>query len=56
MPIPATTPATNPSKSDVLHSTEQAHLTAEEIAKAVARHQREHPHQVRQAAKTAPRG
>jgi hypothetical protein len=29
--------------SDVLHSTNQSKLSAEEIAKAVARHNRHHP-------------
>lgn len=32
----------NPYKSDVLHSDEHSRLSAEEIAKAVARHKREH--------------
>lgn len=33
----------NPVASDVLHSEGHSHLSAEEIAKAVARHKREHP-------------
>lgn len=32
----------DPIKSDVLHSDQHSHLSAEEIAKAVARHNREH--------------
>lgn len=32
----------DPIKSDVLHSEQHSHLSAEEIAKAVARHNREH--------------
>ena len=46
----------NPYKSDVLHAKEHTQLTAEEIAKAVQRHNREHPKKVQQPAKTAPRG
>lgn len=38
------TPAT-PTTSDVLHSEGHSRLTVEDIAKAVARHQREHPNQ-----------
>lgn len=34
---------THPISSDVLHSTGHSRLSQEEIAKAVARHQREHP-------------
>jgi hypothetical protein len=34
---------TTPSTSDVLHFEGHSRLSAEEIAKAVARHQREHP-------------
>jgi hypothetical protein len=34
---------TNPSTSDVLHFEGHSQLSAEEIAKAVARHKREHP-------------
>ena len=45
----------NPYKSDVLRSKEHVQLTPEEIAKAVQRHNREHPNKVRQPAKTAPR-
>ena len=42
-----TTPATtsSPVPSDVLHSESHSRLSPEEIAKAVARHQREHPSQ-----------
>lgn len=36
------TPAT-PFSSDVLHGDGRSKLTREEIAKAIARHQREHP-------------
>lgn len=32
----------DPIKSDVLHSEQHSHLSAEEIARAVARHNREH--------------
>lgn len=39
---PATT-ATAPAATDVLHSEQHSRLTVEDIAKAVARHQREHP-------------
>jgi hypothetical protein len=43
MTVPGTTaPATN----DVLHSQNHSHLTTADIAKAVARHKREHPNQV----------
>jgi hypothetical protein len=41
------TPATaNPVKSDVLQSDHHSHFSSEEIAKAIARHNREHPKQV----------
>lgn len=33
----------DPIKSDVLHSEQHSHLSAEEVARAVARHNREHP-------------
>lgn len=56
MSMPSTPTTGNPYKSDVLRSTEHAHLTAEQIARAVARHQREHPNKVNQPVKTAPRG
>ncbi len=52
---------TNPISGDVLHSTGHSKLSQEEIAKARARHQREHPVsrtkniQVKPQ-KTAPRG
>jgi hypothetical protein len=51
---------TTPSTSDVLHFEDHSRLSAEEIAKAVARHQREHPNiQMMNAAaksqKTTPR-
>jgi hypothetical protein len=36
-------PTTIPSSSDVLHAEHHTQLSAEEVAKAVARHQREHP-------------
>lgn len=39
----ATSATTNLPTNDVLHSEEHSHLSAEEIAKAVARHKREHP-------------
>lgn len=32
----------DPIKNDVLHSDQHSHLSTEEIAKAVARHNREH--------------
>lgn len=41
MAIPAT--ATPSTSNDVLHFENHSRLSAEEIAKAVARHQREHP-------------
>lgn len=57
MQIPTNTPTSNnPYKSDVLHSTEHSQLTPEEVAKALRRHQREHPSKATQPAKTAPRG
>lgn len=41
------TPATaNPVKTDVLQSDHHSHFSPEEIAKAVARHNREHPNQL----------
>lgn len=43
-----TTPATNhatPVPADVLQSDHHSHFTTQDIAKAVARHQREHPNQ-----------
>ena len=51
------TPTTNnPSKSDVLQSHEHLQLTPEQIAKAQARHQREHPGKGQPPAKKAQRG
>lgn len=48
----------SPVPDDVLHSEGHSHLSAEEIAKAVARHQREHPNQAsnrnRKPPKTTP--
>jgi hypothetical protein len=38
-------PTTSPVVPDVLQSDHHAHFTTQEIAKAVARHQREHPAQ-----------
>ncbi|HEX4309184.1 MAG TPA: hypothetical protein VHZ25_04100 [Acidobacteriaceae bacterium] len=35
-----------PTTNDVLHSQNHARLTTADIAKAVARHKREHPNQV----------
>ena len=53
------TPAPAPSiAADVLHADHPSHFTAADIAKAVARHQREHPSQAPRAArpqKTTPR-
>lgn len=54
------TPATaNPVKTDVLQSDHHTHFSTQEIAKAVARHNREHPNQVVNRApkqqKTTPR-
>jgi hypothetical protein len=43
MTIPAA--ANSPVPNDVLHSESHSRLTPEEIAKAVARHKREHPNQ-----------
>jgi len=40
--IPSTT-ATVPGSDDVLQSDHHSRLTTQDIAKAVARHQREHP-------------
>lgn len=37
-----TPPKPDPIKNDVLHSDQHSHLTPEEIARAVARHNREH--------------
>jgi hypothetical protein len=47
MTQPSTTSTTTPAPvpSDVLQSDHHAHFTTEEIAKAVARHQREHQNQ-----------
>ena len=45
----------NPYKSDVLRSKEHSELSPEAIAKAVQRHNREHPKKVQQPMKTAPR-
>ena len=39
----AVSAATIPSTSDVLHFEGHSQLSAEEVAKAVARHKREHP-------------
>lgn len=47
MTIPAAT--NSPIPSDVLHSDSHSRLSPEEIAKALARHQREHPNQARTA-------
>ena len=44
-PATPTKPATTPVVPDVLQSDHHAHFTNQEIAKAVARHQREHPAQ-----------
>lgn len=55
---PATPAPASPAGSDVLHADHPSHFTVEEIAKAVARHQREHPSQAPRAArpqKTTPR-
>lgn len=56
---PSTTTATTtaPAGSDVLHSENHSRLTTEDIAKAVARHKREHPNPVGTARpqKTTPR-
>lgn len=54
-------PDKNPFKpNEVLHSTGHSHLSQEEIAKAMARHQREHPaaatHNAKRMQKTTPRG
>lgn len=57
MTVPATNiPATTPAPSDVLHNEYHSRLTVQEIAKAVARHKREHPGQaaVRPVAKNRP--
>jgi hypothetical protein len=43
MTIPGTSA---PTTNDVLHSQNHSRLTTADIAKAVARHKREHPHQV----------
>jgi hypothetical protein len=56
MSMPTTPMTANPYKSDVIQSSSHAHLTPEQIARAVARHQREHPNKTRQPMKTAPRG
>jgi hypothetical protein len=50
-PVTSATPATPPVVSDVLQSDHHAHFTNEQIAKAVARHQREHPNQTPRAPK-----
>ena len=50
-PAPVQTPPTPPppspmiSTGEVLHSESHSHLTSQEIAKAVARHKREHREQ-----------
>jgi hypothetical protein len=66
-PRPSTTPQAPstapqapaaPITGDVLQSDHHSHFTTEEIAKAVARHQREHPGKAPRAArpqKTTPR-
>ena len=55
MPI---TVKNDPIKSDVLHSETHSRLTAEEVARAVARHNREHPKAAasKRPRKTTPRG
>ena len=50
MTIPAST--NSPLPGDGLHSESHSHLTPEEIAKAVARHQREHPNQAAKRSST----
>lgn len=70
MTVPSTTPTISPAPavplpsapavlppSEVLHSEHHSRLTVEDIAKAVARHQREHPGAARNARpqKTTPR-
>ena len=52
MSVQNSSTTTNPYKSDVLHSTGHAHLTPEQIARAVERHQRQHPDKTRQPMKT----
>jgi len=42
---PVASPAPNPVRSDVLHNEQHSRLSVQEIAKAVARHKREHPTQ-----------
>ncbi|HEX3986744.1 MAG TPA: hypothetical protein VHX13_09070 [Acidobacteriaceae bacterium] len=56
-PIPASVPAAPSIPADVLQSDHHAHFTIAEIAKAVARHKREHPNPViaGQPQKTRPR-
>lgn len=51
----STTPSTTPSTvgSDVLHAENHTRLSVEDIAKAVARHQREHGNRGMKAAVTA---
>ncbi len=44
-PVTPAKAATPPVVSDVLQSDHHSHFTTQEIAKAVARHQREHPAQ-----------
>jgi hypothetical protein len=58
---PETTPvATSPVTSDVLRSDHHSHFSTIEIAKAVARHKREHPNAASNPStrpqKTTPRG
>lgn len=54
---PSTTNHATPVNSDVLQSDHHSHFTTQDIAKAVARHQREHPTQPRanRPQKTTPR-
>lgn len=62
---PATPAPATPVGSDVLHNEQHSRLTTADIAKAVARHKREHPNQTPTPAvpknrpvpqKTTPRG
>lgn len=55
-PIHSTGPAASSIPDDVLHSDHRTPFTTEEIAKAVARHKREHPNEVfaRKPQKTMP--
>lgn len=43
MTVPATNTPTTPVTGDVLHNEQHSRLSVQEIAKAVARHKREHP-------------